>query len=93
MTMMPFLPWIEPTINGECWGQLIHATTNENTLGKAYSNGCMGTREGDIWQIYYYAPIGTKVIIRYNRRLIENGDTTWLKHIYSDKIYKKEQLE
>ncbi len=90
MTMMPFLPWIEPTMNGECWGQLIHATTNENTLGKAYSNGCIGTREGDIWRIYYYAPIGTKIVIRYNRRLIENSDTIWLKHIYSDKTYKKE---
>ncbi len=89
-TMMPLLPWLEPSINGECWGQLIHATTNENTLGKAYSNGCMGTREGDIWRVYYYAPIGTKVVIRYNRRLIENNDTVWLKHIYSDKTFKKE---
>jgi hypothetical protein len=89
-TMMPLLPWLEPSINGECWGQLIHATTNENTLGKAYSNGCMGTREGDIWQVYYYAPIGTKVVIRYNRRLIKNNDTLWLPHIYSDKTFKKE---
>jgi hypothetical protein len=89
-TMMPLLPWLEPSINGECWGQLIHATTNENTLGKAYSNGCMGTREGDIWRVYYYAPIGTKVVIRYDRRLMGNGDTILLKHIYSDKTYKKE---
>ncbi len=89
MTMMPLLPWLEPTINGECWGQLIHATTNENTLEKAYSNGCMGTREGDIWRVYYYAPIGTKVVIRYDRRLINNGDTIWLKHVYSDKTFKK----
>jgi L,D-transpeptidase catalytic domain len=89
-TMMPLLPWLEPSINGECWGQLIHATTNENTLGKAYSNGCMGTKEGDIWRVYYYAPIGTKVVIRYNRRLIENNDTLWLPHIYSDKTFKKE---
>lgn len=91
-TMMPLLPWLEPSINGECWGQLIHATTNENTLGKAYSNGCMGTREGDIWRVYYYAPIGTKVVIRYDRRLIENGDTILLQHIYSNKTLKKEPL-
>jgi L,D-transpeptidase ErfK/SrfK len=92
-TMMPLLPWLEPTINGECWGQLIHATTNENTLGKAYSNGCMGTREGDIWRVYYYAPIGTKVVIRYNRQLIGNGDTVLLKHIYDNKTFKKERIE
>jgi L,D-transpeptidase ErfK/SrfK len=50
----------------------------------------MGTKEGDIWRVYYYAPIGTKVVIRYNRRLIENNDTILLKHIYSDKTFKKE---
>lgn len=91
-TMMPLLPWLEPSVNGECWGQLIHATTNENTLGKPYSNGCIGTREGDIWRVYYYAPIGTKVVIRYDRRLIENGDTILLQHIYSNKTLKKEPL-
>ena len=92
MTMMPLLPWLEPTINGECWGQLIHATTNENTLGKAYSNGCIGTREGDIWRNYYYAPIGTKVVIRYNHQLVGNNDTILLKHIYSNKTFKKESF-
>jgi L,D-transpeptidase ErfK/SrfK len=90
MTMMPLLPWIEPTINGECWGQLIHATTNENTLGKAYSNGCIGTREGDIWRVYYYAPIDTKVVIRYNRYLISETDTLVLKDVYSKKTFKKD---
>jgi hypothetical protein len=30
--------------------------------------------------------------LRYDRRLIENGDTILLKHIYSDKTYKKETL-
>ena len=33
-TLMPLMPWLEPEINGECNGQLIHPTTNENTLGK-----------------------------------------------------------
>lgn len=90
MTMMPLLPWIEPTINGECWGQLIHATTNENTLGKAYSNGCMGTREGDIWRVYYNAPIGTKVVIRYNRYLVSGIDTVVLRDVYSNKTFKRD---
>jgi len=43
VTQLPRIPWLEPTINGQRFGQLIHPTTNIGTLGKAYSNGCIGT--------------------------------------------------
>ncbi|WP_445384712.1 L,D-transpeptidase [Robiginitalea sp. IMCC44478] len=83
VTLMPQIPWIETEINGIRNGQMIHPTTNPKTLGKAYSNGCIGVREGDSWTIYYNAPIGTKVRIRYDLNLIENGkDTLHLKDIY-----------
>ncbi|MBK7870538.1 MAG: L,D-transpeptidase [Saprospiraceae bacterium] len=82
-TIMPLIPWIEPEIDGHRYGHLIHPTTNPKTLGRAYSNGCIGTREGDMWQIYYYAPIGTKVVFRYDLNIInEEGDTIRLKDIY-----------
>jgi len=83
VTKLPQIPFIETEINGLRYGQLIHPTTNPETLGKAYSNGCIGTKEADAWVIYYYAPIGTKINIRYDLKSInEIGDTITLKDIY-----------
>ena len=86
-TLMPLEPWLEPKMEGQLWGQLIHPTTNPESMGKAYSNGCMGTREGDIWRIYYYAPVGTKVTVRYDLTP-QSGDSVRLKDIYSPKYRK-----
>lgn len=55
---------LEPAIDGIRIGQLIHLTTNLATLGKLSSNGCIGLRESDAWMVYYYAPLGTKVLFR-----------------------------
>lgn len=85
-TLLPRIPWLETQINGERYGQLLHPTTNPVTLGKAYSNGCIGLKEADAWRLYYYAPIGTGITIRYNLRIMgEKGDTIWLKDIYRNK--------
>ena len=85
-TFMALMPWLEPQINGENFGQLIHPTTNENTLGKAYSNGCIGVGEGDMWRVYYYAPIGTRIRIRYNLNVKDDdGNPIKLKDIYGKK--------
>jgi L,D-transpeptidase ErfK/SrfK len=82
-TKLPGMPWIEPELDGIRYGQLIHPTTNPKTLGKSYSNGCIGVKEGDMWRIYYHAPLGTKVVVRYDLEVIgEKGDTTLLKNIY-----------
>lgn len=83
VTKLPQIPFIETEINGLRYGQLIHPTTNPETLSKAYSNGCIGTKEADAWVIYYYSPIGTKINIRYDLKSInEVGDTITLKDIY-----------
>jgi len=83
VTKLPRIPWLEPTINGTQYGHLIHPTTNIGTLGKAYSNGCVGTSEADAWIIYFHAPLGTKVQFRYDLEVIqESGDTLRLKDIY-----------
>lgn len=66
VTKMPITPSITNWLNGYVSGQLIHATTNEETLGKAYSNGCIGTSEEDIWRIFFYCPPGTEVEILYD---------------------------
>lgn len=88
-TELPQIPWLEPAINGRRWGQLIHPTTNPESLGKTYSNGCIGMREEDAWRIYFHAPIGTKVVIRYDRLLISPaGDSTWLPDVYNRKAFK-----
>ena len=84
VTKLPQIPFIETKINGVRNGQLIHPTTNPITLGKAYSNGCIGTNEGDAWVIYYYAPIGTKIKIRYDLDLMDIDDKRQvLKDIYN----------
>ncbi len=83
-TYMPLIPWLEPSINGMRYGQMIHPTTNPRTLGKAASNGCIGVGEADGWRVYYFAPLGTKVIIRYDVQTINpNGDT-----LHHDDIYR-----
>lgn len=86
-TLMPLQPWLEPKMEGgQAWGQLIHPTTNPSSMGKAYSNGCIGMHEADIWRLYYYAPVGTKVDVRYNLTVRgEKGDTIQLEDVYSPK--------
>lgn len=82
-TELPQIPWLETELNGIRTGDMIHPTTNPVTLGKAWSNGCIGTREGDAWRIYYHAPLGTRVQVRYDLHVIgPKGDTTHLKDIY-----------
>jgi len=85
-TLMPQIPWIETEINGVRNGQMIHPTTNPETLGKAYSNGCIGTKEADGWVIYYYAPLGTEIHIRYELKAKDSiGEEIELEDIY--KLY------
>jgi L,D-transpeptidase ErfK/SrfK len=86
VTKLPQIPFIETEINGIRNGQLIHPTTNPITLGKAYSNGCIGTNESDAWVIYYYTPIDTKINIRYDLNVFnKEGDSIVLKDIYGKK--------
>jgi L,D-transpeptidase ErfK/SrfK len=77
-TLMPQIPWIVTEINGIKNGQLIHPTTNPKSLGKAYSNGCIGVKESDAWLIYYQCPIGTKINIRYDLNVVDNNGTELL---------------
>jgi len=82
-TLMPQIPWLEPSINGMRYGQMIHPTTNPRSLGKPASNGCIGMNEADAWRVYYFAPLGTKVHIRYDLEEINaTGDTLRYEDIY-----------
>ena len=82
-TFMPQIPWLEPAIDGRRYGQMIHPTTNPSTLEKTASNGCVGVREADAWRIYYSAPLGTKVTIRYDLvEVTEKGDTLRFRDVY-----------
>lgn len=97
VTELPAIPWLEPEIDGRRFGQLIHPTTNLATLGKAYSNGCIGLRESDAWFVYYYAPLGTKVVIRYALTgKDKEGKDTIFENIYpgfENETYRKESIE
>jgi L,D-transpeptidase catalytic domain len=82
-TKMPSIPSLEPSINGVRYGSMFHATTNLKTVGKAYSNGCIGLREADMWSVYYYAPVGSRVVLRYDLNVLnQKKDTVRLKDIY-----------
>jgi L,D-transpeptidase ErfK/SrfK len=82
-TSLPLIPWLEPSINGQRPGSMIHPTTNKSTLGKAASNGCVGLAEGDMWVVYYHAPLGTMVEFKYELNVkSERGDTLKLEDIY-----------
>lgn len=84
ITKLPQIPFIETEINGIRYGQLIHPTTNPVTLGKAYSNGCIGTNEADAWVIYYYAPLNTNLKITYDLTAKDaSGNPINLKDIYA----------
>ena len=90
VTKLPQIPFLETEVNGLRNGQLIHPTTNPISLGKAYSNGCIGTREADAWVIYYHAPIGTRLTIRYTTTIIDEfGEKQELKDIYGYQKIKK----
>jgi L,D-transpeptidase ErfK/SrfK len=94
VTGLPNIPWLVTEINGMRYGQLIHPTTNIETLGKAYSNGCIGTSESAAWRIYYHAPIGTRITIRYNLEILdENGDTLRLQDIYGQENLRIESKD
>lgn len=83
-TGLPNVPWLEPEINGQRYGQLIHPTTNIETLGKASSNGCIGTSEAAAWYLYYHTPLGTRIVIRYDLEVTDkNGNTIRLQNIYN----------
>lgn len=83
-TKLPQIPFIETEINELRNGQLIHPTTNPVTLGKAYSNGCIGTKESDAWVIYYHASIGTEISIRYDLNILDaDGNSMTLQDIYN----------
>lgn len=83
ITKLPQIPWLEAELDGHRYGQMLHPTTNPASLGKAYSNGCVGCGEADAWLLYYYAPIGTPVVFRYDLNVVnEKGDTILLKDVY-----------
>jgi len=92
VTALPNIPWIEPEINGIRYGHLIHPTTNLETLGKASSNGCIGLRESDAWTVYFYAPLGTEIVIRYDLEVKNEADSViTLKNIYPG--FEKKKVE
>jgi L,D-transpeptidase ErfK/SrfK len=83
VTKCPRVPWLEPSINGERIGQWIHPTTNPASLGKTYSNGCIGMAEWSAWYTYYYAPLGTKIRVRYDLEKIDfDGTITTFPDVY-----------
>jgi L,D-transpeptidase ErfK/SrfK len=84
-TLLPQIPFLDTEIDGVRNGQMIHPTTNPETLGKAYSNGCIGTKESDAWIIYYHAPLGTPIRIRYDLKAKDEfGNEKRLKDIYGE---------
>ena len=83
ITQMPGIPSLEPKLDGKRWGKMIHATTNQATLGKAWSHGCVGLTEACMWTLYFLAPEGTALAFRYDLGARGSSpDATGLPDIY-----------
>ncbi len=83
VTKMPDIPSFEPMLDGKRWGKMIHAATNQVTLGQPYSHGCVGVTEACMWTLYFMTPEGTAVSFRYDLEPgIQQGDSTRLPDIY-----------
>lgn len=93
ITYMPLIPWLEPVVNGVRYGQMIHPTSNPKTLGKPASNGCIGVGEADGWRVYWFAPPGAKVLIRYDLQAVTpDGDTLFYEDVYHLKPARKSSV-
>lgn len=93
VTTMPDIPSLEPKLDGKRWGKMIHATTNQATLGKAFSHGCIGLTEACMWTLYFLAPEGTALEFRYD---LSGGrspqDSIQLPDIYETQRMKNRKL-
>ncbi|MCK5684876.1 L,D-transpeptidase [bacterium] len=56
---------LEPMINGKRNGQMIHSTTNSETIGFAWSSGCIGLTIKDMLELYPKIILYTKIAIKY----------------------------
>ncbi|MDR1159364.1 MAG: peptidoglycan-binding protein [Syntrophomonadaceae bacterium] len=70
---------------GSCWMRLsvpwggygIHGTDNPQSIGKAYSHGCIRLQNPDALELYNMTPIGTHATIigkSYNGKVLGKGD-------------------
>lgn len=83
---------LELRIDGRVSGQIIHSTTNPETVGHVYSSGCLGLYEDDMLELFERTPKGTTVSIRYD--LVEFDGRSFFFHrdIYRRKQNPQEQL-
>ncbi len=56
---------LEPMINGKRNGQMIHSTTNSETIGFAWSSGCVGLNIDDMLELYPKVNLYTKISVKY----------------------------
>jgi hypothetical protein len=76
---------LELEINGVVTGQIIHATTNPETLGHACSSGCIGLSIEDMLDLYDRVKTGAKVLIEYNPVEYHDGYFYFYNDIYNYK--------
>lgn len=84
---------LELEINGVVTGQIIHATTNSETLGHACSSGCIGLSIEDMLDLYDRVKTGTKVLIEYNPVEYRDGIFDFYPDIYNYKPDYAELIE
>ncbi len=84
---------LELEINGVVTGQIIHATTNPETLGHACSSGCIGLSIEDMLDLYARVKTGTKVLIEYNPVEYHDGFFYFYPDIYKYKPDYTELIE
>lgn len=66
-------------------GQLLHSTTNSETMGYAWSHGCIGLTIKDMLELYKITQINTKIKNIYDPTKIVNNTLLLYKDIYNKK--------
>lgn len=79
---------LEPYINGKRNGQMIHSTTNSETIGYPWSSGCIGLKIDDMLKLYEKVPLHTELEIRYD--VLRYNENTLL--LYADVYNRKPDI-
>ncbi|MEZ7892751.1 MAG: L,D-transpeptidase [Candidatus Wallbacteria bacterium] len=81
---------LELEINGEITGQIIHSTTNPETLGYPCSTGCIGMSIESMLDLYKLVNPGTRVVIVYKPVEYYNGVFYFYDDVYQTGINYEE---
>lgn len=77
---------LELRINGTVSGQIIHSTTNPETVAHVYSSGCLGLYEDDMLALFNMTDKQTPVTILYDLIEFDGQNFHFYRDVYNRRI-------